>query len=334
MFPYSWRLSDGYPAEGVEPHGLKAFGTFVCGGGSTMGYKLAGFDHLGGVEIDERMGRLYKANHRPRHFYLEDIRAFNERDDLPKELYDLDLLDGSPPCSSFSFAGARGAQWGKKKKFAEGQKLQRLDDLVFSYVDTILKLRPKTFILENVVGLMRGNAKPYLRAIFDNLTAGGYSVQAFRLNGATMGLPQSRERVFVMGRKAASKLPNIKLSFNERLVPFSEISEDHVAPLTEKYLKYYNESREGKPVGKFGSVLRERWNRPAYTICASSNNFHPRQPRELSDGELIKAGSFPADYDFLGQSPLYIIGMSVPPIMTARIAHQIHLQWLKRWPSS
>lgn len=253
---------------------------------------------------------------------------------MPKELFDLDLLDGSPPCSSFSTTGARDAQWGKKKKFKEGQKLQRLDDLVFSYVDTILKLKPKTFILENVVGLMQGNAKPYLRAIFDNLTAGGYSVQAFRLNGATMGLPQSRERVFVMGRKAASKLPNIKLSFKERVVPFSEISENHVSPLSDKFLKYYNESKEGEAVGKYHARKRTRWNRPAFTICASHRNLHPRQPRELSDGELIKAGSFPVDYDFLGQSPLYIIGMSVPPIMTARIAHQIYLQWLKRWPST
>lgn len=139
-FPYKWNLADGYPAQGIEYHGKKVFGTFVCGGGSTMGYKLAGYHHLGGVEIDPKIAAVYRANHKPEHFYLEDIRLFNERADLPACLYDLDLLDGSPPCSSFSMAGNREKDWGKKKQFAEGQAHQRLDDLVFEYVRTIEKL--------------------------------------------------------------------------------------------------------------------------------------------------------------------------------------------------
>ena len=49
LFPYRWSLADGYPAKGITYHGRKVFGTFICGGGSTMGYKLAGYHHLGGV---------------------------------------------------------------------------------------------------------------------------------------------------------------------------------------------------------------------------------------------------------------------------------------------
>ena len=65
-FKYKWNLSDGYPAEGIEKHGLKVFGTFICGGGSTMGYKLAGFNHLGGVEVDPQVADVYKTNHDPK----------------------------------------------------------------------------------------------------------------------------------------------------------------------------------------------------------------------------------------------------------------------------
>lgn len=72
-----------------------------------MGYKLAGFNHLGGVEIDKNMAEIYTKNHTPKYFYLEDIRDFNQREDLPKELFNLDILDGSPPCTSFSLAGKR-----------------------------------------------------------------------------------------------------------------------------------------------------------------------------------------------------------------------------------
>ena len=122
-FPYLWRLADGYPAKGIEPHGCKVFGTFICGGGSSMGYKLAGYHHLGGVELDPSIAAIYKQNHHPEHLYIEDIRDFNKRTDLPAELYQLDILDGSPPCSTFSMAGKREKAWGKEKQFAEGQKM-------------------------------------------------------------------------------------------------------------------------------------------------------------------------------------------------------------------
>ena len=86
-FAYKWYLKDGYP----ESNGLNVFGTFICGGGSTMGYKLAGFNHLGGVEIDDKLTDVYKTNHNPKYIYTEDIREFNKRTDLPDELYNLDI---------------------------------------------------------------------------------------------------------------------------------------------------------------------------------------------------------------------------------------------------
>lgn len=51
LFPFEWKLSNGFSADGIPPHKCKVFGTFICGGGSSMGYKLAGFDHLGGGRI-------------------------------------------------------------------------------------------------------------------------------------------------------------------------------------------------------------------------------------------------------------------------------------------
>ena len=200
-FPYKWNIADGYPAKGIKKNNLNVFGTFICGGGSTMGYKLAGFNHLGGVEIDPPIADVYKENHNPKYLFLQDIRDFNKRTDLPTELYSLDLLDGSPPCSTFSMAGSREKAWGKSKQFREGQANQTLDDLVFVYCDTIIKLQPKVFILENVKGIIQGNAKVYSKAIVQKMEKAGYTVQVFCLNAPSMGVPQKRERVFFIGHK-------------------------------------------------------------------------------------------------------------------------------------
>lgn len=96
------------------------------------------------------MAKVYQTNHAPKYFYHEDIRDFNQRNDLSDELYDLDILDGSPPCSTFSMSGHREANWGKEKIFKEGQKKQVLDELVFVFCDTVKKLNPKVVIMENV----------------------------------------------------------------------------------------------------------------------------------------------------------------------------------------
>lgn len=99
-----------------------------------MGYKLPGFDVLGCNEIDPKMIEAYKANHNPKYAYLESIQTLKLRDDLPQELYELDILDGSPPCSSFSMALVTGKGLGKQRKvFREGQAEQVLDTLFFDF---------------------------------------------------------------------------------------------------------------------------------------------------------------------------------------------------------
>ena len=143
-FDYRWTLKE---ANFTKDKG-KVFSCFACGGGSSMGYKLAGFDVIGCNEIDKRMMNIYCKNHNPKFSYLEPIQTFKERTDLPPELYNLDILDGSPPCSTFSIAGSREEAWGKMKKFREGQAEQVLDTLFFDFIDLAKKLQPKVVVAE------------------------------------------------------------------------------------------------------------------------------------------------------------------------------------------
>lgn len=343
-FPFEWRIADGYPAKGMERHGCRVFGTFICGGGSSMGYKLAGYEHIGGVEIDDRVADIYEANHHPKYLFREDLRIFNQRQDLPEELYQLDLLDGSPPCSTFSMAGSREDAWGKEKQFAEGQAIQTLDDLVFIYCDTILKLKPKCFLLENVKGLTAGNAKSYLKRIVQKLDEGGYISQVFVLNAATMGVPQKRERTFIIGHRKCYDLPKLLLRFNEKPIFFKEVIDKSdmggMKELTElEYELWQNRKDSDRSLGDTKKRVKNHY--ASFTISwVRSNDVCPTLtttkgviadfPRHMNEKEIKKVGTFPMDYQVPSTSRLlWLCGMSVPPVMTANIAAEIYSQWLK-----
>jgi len=344
-FPYKWKISDNYPAEGIEKHGLKVFGTFICGGGSTMGYKLAGFNHLGGVEIDPQVADVYKTNHDPKYLFVEDIREFANRTEFPKELYNLDILDGSPPCSSFSMAGNREKDWGKEKVFREGQAKQRLDDLFFDYIKLAKKLQPKVVIAENVKGMLQGNAKAYVKKIKTEFEVAGYQVQLFLLNAASMGVPQKRERVFFICQRNDLKFKPLKLVFNEKPINYGQLRLNGINDMTfteydlEMWQKRINGDRDYGYILKRIKGKESNWNSKfiydnevCQTITSTSGSklISAQEPKHLSKDELKMCGSYPLDYNFKKIEPKYLIGMSVPPVMTAQVAYEIYLQWLKQ----
>lgn len=309
-------------------------------GGSSMGYKLAGYEHLGGVELDERIAVIYKKNLHPKYLYNMDIRDFNELKDLPEELYNLDILDGSPPCSTFSMAGSREKAWGKKKRFAEGQKMQTLDDLVFVYIDTIKKLMPKCCILENVSGIVKGNGKVYTKEIVRRLNDIGYRVQVFLLNSQKMGVPQSRDRVFFIGIRKEYKCQPLKLQFNEPLIPFKKIKDGKGRTITDHAMNLWKQRIPSdtcigdinlRVVGKnsnFNTLLCKD-DRVLNTLCSQNNNILYSDPVYLSDRERLLSATFPIDYETGGRQQ-FLTGMCVPPVMTAQISYQIYLQWLSK----
>lgn len=343
-FPYEWTLKD---AKFTKDKGT-VFSCFACGGGSTMGYKLAGFDVLGCNEIDPKMIEAYRTNHKPKFSYLEPIQTFKLRKDLPKELYNLDILDGSPPCSSFSMAGNREKDWGKEKKFREGQAEQVLDNLFFDFIDLAKELQPKVVVAENVSGLMMGAAKDYVKRIYEGFKEAGYQlrIEPYLLDASTMGVPQRRKRVFFIALRndlagnfmeqvdMFQSAPKLDLIFNYPGIPFRNISdnEDTETRLTSLYIDYWLKANQGEPVGKQESNRKVFLDKPCNTITTGVC-YHPVFKRGLNTKEVIKAGTFPSDYDFMTEKTMnkqYLIGMSVPPVMTAQIAAEIYNQWLSK----
>ncbi len=338
-----WSKKD-YP----KADNLNVFGTFVCGGGSTMGYKLAGFNHLGGVEIDKRMADLYSKNHNPKYMYVEDIRDFNKRKDLPKELCNLDILDGSPPCTTFSMAGQRETNWGKKKQFNEGQTSQVLDELVYVYCETINKLQPKVAILENVPGIIAGRAKKYAINIVEMLNNFGYDIQVLQLNSATMGVPQARERVFFIARRKDLNFQPIEFNFNNDVYPFGSIVDKgsktcEAKPLIPSIRKRWKYVEKGDENLKYADAKYRNLNtHNAFfgtqimyddvvpgTLTCSGNSVYYDEVRNLNDTEYRRMSTFPIDYDFQDKNVRYVCGMSVPPLMMKAIATTIKKEWFE-----
>ena len=342
LYPWKWSLSG---LEQTHKNGRTVFSCFSCGGGSTMGYKLAGYTVVGNCEIDPRMMELYRKNHRSQHSFLMDIRDFSALpdDSLPEELKRLDILDGSPPCSVFSTAGEREKGWNRAKIFREGQKKQRLDDLFFWFIEVARRLRPKVVVAENVKGILLGNAKGYVNEIIKGFGAAGYDVQIFRLNASTMGVPQRRERVFFIARRKDLSWPKLRLSFSEHPILFGEVRSERGKPFEKpgvysELLKHRRASDtciadialrvRGKESGFNNSI--ESDSRVASTVVSSGCHFRMCDGLFLSDQDYINVQTFPQDYDFMGESVQYVCGMSVPPVMMAHIAGEIEKQWLGR----
>lgn len=336
---WKWKFSD-YPK---EKNGIKVFSCFACGGGSTMGYKLAGCDVIGCCEIDKQMNDIYVQNHHPKYNFLMDIRDFNKlRDDaIPGELFDLDVLDGSPPCTTFSTAGEREESWGKKKKFREGQAEQTLDDLSFIFVETVKKLKPKVVIMENVEGLLLGDAWKYVQGIYKGFTEAGYNVKHWLLKGENMGVPQKRHRVFFIAARndMTVNIRNIDLSFNYEPITFGQIKTLHGDAFDGIYYELLKKAistdnsiadirkRLGlKPSGFNEHIVRDFEVLP--TIRATSPiAYRVPECTKTTKQDIISAQTFPQDFDFgdnASKSRIgYVCGMSVPPVMIKRIVTRL-----------
>jgi len=341
-FPYKWYLKDNYPVQGIKNNNLKVFSTFACGGGSSMGYKLAGFDVIGANDIDPKMAKVYKENHKPKHFFECPIKDLLKKE-LPKELYNLDILDGSPPCSTFSMAGQREKGWKKKKYFREGQTKQVLSDLFFDYIDLVNKLKPKVFIAENVKGMIIGNGKAYTKIILKKFEEIGYNTQLFLLNAGSMGVPQKRERVFFIGQRKDFSNIKLKMEFNKKTILFREIKENikNLKDITETEYNIWKKRKKNEysladtlvKMGKKYNRFTTRYifdNKIPYTITAGDNNILFSEPRHMTNKERSLSSSFPLDYNFLDIKPKYLMVMSVPPVIMAQIANQVYEQIFKK----
>ncbi len=292
-----------------------------------MGYKRAGCIIVAANDIDPEMAWHYKRNLNSPQYFLCPIGDLLTAD-LPPDLHDLDILDGSPPCSTFSTAGSREKAWGKDKHFREGQTKQVLSDLFFDYLDLVKRLKPKVAIAENVKGMLLGNAKGYTKMVMARFKEIGYRPQLFLVNAADCGVPQRRERVFFCAIRNDIDAPKLTLAPKHRWISAGEALRDVRDDLGGWQMVTASNQRHTLA----GRTKPWPMSQPSPTLTAQSRDelIMGRAFKSWTYRDVQRLGSFPDDYaaksDKIGK---YMVGMSVPPKMTEAVARAVIDQWLQ-----
>ena len=178
---------------------------FAGGGGSSTGYRLAGGKILLINEFVEEAIASYKKNYPDTPVLVDDIKKYAGKDFLDKiklKEGDLDILDGSPPCSAFSVAGKREKGWDKTKSYSDGKTVENIEDLFLEFIRVANEIKPKVIVAENVKGITFGEATKKLNEFIKAFESIGYYVTYRVLNAADFGVAQGRERtIFICVRE-------------------------------------------------------------------------------------------------------------------------------------
>lgn len=316
--------------------------TFAGGGGSSLGYHMAGFRELLAVEWDDNAAQTLRLNLPHLDIHHGDIAKLAVSEVLQRtglEPGQLDVFDGSPPCQGFSTAGKRNIDDERNQLFRE-------------YVRLLRGLRPKVFVMENVSGMVKGKMKLMFAEILRELKASGYKVSARLLNAKYFYVPQSRERMIFIGVRgdlgvepSHPKAESVPIVLRDALREVVQDDEQRELP---EFLRIYGRLHRGgwsTEVDKYrlikgvaAGAISTKW-ASWRTVCgtlpkseiSSTGIVHPDRERYISASEAKRIGAFPDNYIFTDRAKaIERIGNSVPPLFMRSIARHIRAEMLGR----
>jgi len=305
---------------------------FAGCGGSSLGYKMAGYKELLAVEWDDNAIQTFKLN------FDTPIEKWDIQKLSGKRILDycnikkgeIDLLDGSPPCQGFSTAGKR-------------KVMDIRNDLVLHNIRLIDEIQPKVFVIENVSGMVKGKMKGLFIQYMKKMKSLNYNVRCKLLNAMYYQVPQSRQRIIFIGvRKDIGREPvfpepskkviSVRMAFEGLLISDKE-KEKVMVPKSAGIYSYLNRLKEGENQrgNKYFNLVRINRNKPSPTIPKMHGQItiagvsHFKENRKLTISELKRLHSYPDDFKFIGkfEEQWARIGNSVPPLMMKAIAETI-----------
>lgn len=338
----------------------KVLDLFCGAGGLSLGFKLAGFKIVGGVEWDAAAMETHKKNFDSPFEYCGDIKDIKD-EEIIQQLKNVDVIIGGPPCQGFSSANRH-----------DKEENDPRNQLFFEYIRFVRLLKPKIFVIENVKEILtknNGYAKDRIIEITSKL---GYRVNVKVLVASDYGVPQVRRRAIFVGvrndlcqdfdfnsMKKVNKVVTVYDAIGDLCYPDKKLSND--------FLSYVRDSKEilnHEPTlpnaqvvarmkhvpqgGNWKDVPEELWDRqrsnrhssaykrlkfdePSITIdTGHMNYFHPIEHRVPTVRESARLQSFPDSFVFYGNKGQQFrqVGNAVPPILSRAIA-KVVMQILK-----
>ncbi len=309
-------------------------------GGSSLGFKQAGFQIKVGVDIDETASRSFRLNFPKAHVFTTDISVVSGKDLLLSGGFksgDQVILIACPPCQGFSSAR---------------RNSERLTDprnnLIFEFLRIVDEIRPRAFVMENVPGLATNIGKPIFDQILEKFKNLGYLTTHGIANTSDYGIPQRRKRLILIGtynskvsptfpiktngnpeisdnlmkwvtvKDAIGNLPKIKAGERKQsdfMHTSANLSETNLKRI--KLTPHNGGSRSSWPddlilechkksKGHIDVYGRMSWDIPSPTITGgcvmiSKGRFgHPDQDRAISLREAARLQTFPDSFKFYG----------------------------------
>lgn len=285
---------------------------FAGCGGLSLGFEAAGFKTIG-YEMNPDAVATYNAN--------LSGKCIVEKLTLDVQYPNAQIIIGGPPCQPFSVGGNQNGVHDSRNGFP-------------IFIDAIKKIRPKLFLFENVRGLLYSN-KWYFALIVKELEELGYTIDYQLLNAVNYGVPQNRERLFLVGHNSEFIFPQVN---DKKNTVESAISDLMVTVPDES--KFLTESQDVYIANyeKASKCINPRdlyAHKPARTLtCRNlSGATGDMQRIKLPDGrrrrllirEAARLQSFPDSFKFIGSetSQFYQIGNAVPPLLAYQIALSI-----------
>ena len=337
----------------------KLISLFSGGGGLDLGLEAVGFETIFATDIDSHSCLTLQAGKakaaelglpflRSAKILQSDILELSPTAIMEAAgvgVGEVDLLAGGPPCQAFSIFGRRQGENDPREK------------LYREYLRILAEIKPKAFIFENVFGLLTIHGGETFRELCAQLAAPGegvsYTLSTFRLNAADYGVPQFRDRVFIIGNREGKVIRDIPAictptSDGSTGLRHRTVSDGlrNIPPLGEKLPNHTSREHSSRIIERYRSLrFGERDpktrinkldpNRPSFTIIVGSDkgggkgHVHPHEPREVSPRESARMQTFPDWWAFSGTSrhPIRQVGNAVPPILAAMIGRELMSQF-------
>ncbi|KIN72679.1 DNA cytosine methyltransferase [Sulfitobacter guttiformis] len=325
--------------------GVPIVSFFTGCGGMDLGFEALGFDHKAAFEFNEIFCKTLRVN-RPKWkvfgppHYNGDVSKTDEIIEQLTPIIDTPfegVFVGGPPCQPFSIAAnQRFSRSGENFKRV-GFSHEKNGNLLFDFVKLIVHFRPASFVIENVPGLRDLDGGEQLGEAIKILTHAGYNVEEPEVwNAADYGVPQFRQRMFVVGARVQGcfemplKRDHVGCGAVLDILPGDDAlnheTRRHGVGSVERYRVLDYGKRD-----KLGRVDRLTPTRPSKTVIAGGTNgggrshLHPEIPRTLSVRECARLQTFPDDYRFVGPTARQFtqVGNAVPVVLAATLAAQI-----------